>query len=119
MEKLNGENVYKIGVIGSEPLVTGFKLAGVKLGVIVKNGEEAEKALSSILENREIGLVVIGEGVSNNIKSKKLLHVIDTSLMPLIVEIPDYGERELENDTLRRLILKAVGIDITKVSKFK
>ena len=113
------EKLYKIGVIGSEPLVTGFKLAGVKTGIIAKNGEEAEKALNDLLGMQEIGLIIIGEGLANMIKSRKLQHIIDTSLMPLIIEVPDYGEHELESDTLRRLILKAVGIDITKVSKFK
>ena len=41
--------LYKIGIIGSEILVMGFELAGVKAVRIARNGEEAEKALDELL----------------------------------------------------------------------
>ncbi len=109
-----GEKRYKIASIGSEPLITGLRLAGVKEARIAKSGEEAEKAIEDFMERDDIGMIIIGEGVSNMIRSRRIKHIIDTSLMPLIVEIPDYGEKEEESDALRRLILRAVGIDITK-----
>lgn len=113
------EKGYKIGVIGSEILATGFKLAGVKIAKTASNGEEAEKALEDMLNMDEVGIIIIAEGLSNKIKNRRLQHIIDTSLLPLVIEVPDYGEKEVESDTLRRLILRAVGIDITKSSKFK
>jgi len=104
--------LYKIGVIGSEILVMGFELAGVKAVRIARNGEEAEKALDELLNMQDIGIIIIAEGLANKIKSRRLKHIIETSLMPLIIAIPDYQEKEEEVDTLRRLVLRAIGIDI-------
>ncbi|MGC8710039.1 MAG: V-type ATP synthase subunit F [Candidatus Micrarchaeia archaeon] len=117
MERLANE--YKIGIIGDELLTTGFRLAGVKATENASNGDEAEKALRKMLDISDIGIIVITEGLANQIKDRRLQHVIDTSLMPLIIEVPGYNEEEKESDTLRRLILKAVGIDITKMSRLK
>jgi V/A-type H+-transporting ATPase subunit F len=117
MERIANE--YKIGVVGSELLTTGFKLAGVKTAENASNGEEAEKALWKMLSMKDIGIIVITESLADKIKDRKLQHIIDTSLMPLIIEVPGYNEEEKESDTLRRLILRAVGIDITKMSRLK
>ena len=102
--KEKGGKLYKIGVIGSEILVMGFKLAGVKAVRIARNGEEAEKALDELLNMQDIGIIIIAEGLANKIKSRRLQHIIETSLMPLIVAIPDYQEKEEEVDVLRRLV---------------
>ncbi|MFP3215494.1 MAG: V-type ATP synthase subunit F [Candidatus Micrarchaeota archaeon] len=104
--------LYKIGVIGSEILGMGFKLAGVKAVRIARDGEEAEKALDELLNMQDIGIIIIAEGLTKKIKSKRLKHIIETSLMPLIIAVPDYQEKEEEVDTLRRLVLRAIGIDI-------
>jgi len=32
----------------------------------------------------------------------------------VIIEIPEYGEKGVESETLKMLIIKAIGIDITK-----
>ncbi|MFP3289159.1 MAG: V-type ATP synthase subunit F [Candidatus Micrarchaeota archaeon] len=104
--------LYKIGVIGSEILGMGFKLAGVKAVRIARDGEEAEKALDELLNMQDIGIIIIAEGLAKKIKSKRLKHIIETSLMPLIIAVPDYQEKEEEVDTLRRLVLRAIGIDI-------
>jgi len=104
--------LYKIGVIGSEILVMGFELAGVKTVRIARNSEDAEKALDELLNMQDIGIIIIAEGLTDRIKSRRLQHIIETSLTPLIIAIPDYQEKEEEVDMLRRLILRAIGIDI-------
>jgi len=110
--KEKGGKLYKIGVIGSEIIGMGFELAGVKAVRIARNGEEAEEALDELLNIQDIGIIIIAEGLANKIKSRRLQHIIETSLMPLIIAIPDYQEKEEEVDTLRRLVLRAIGIDI-------
>ncbi len=117
MEKL--AKGYKIGVIGKRLLTTGFRLAGVKRYEKASTGEEAEAALRKLMQDEEIGIIIMPEGLASMIKDRKLLNAIDTSILPLIIQVPDYNEEERETDTIRRLVLRAVGIDIDKISKLK
>ncbi|MEM0201312.1 MAG: V-type ATP synthase subunit F [Candidatus Micrarchaeaceae archaeon] len=112
MERIN--NNYKIALIGSEELSIGFKLAGIRNSYTVKTGAEAETLIRNILQNQEIGIIILSSKIINQIKDRKILNAIDTSILPLFVEVPDYGSNYAP-DTLRRLILRAIGIDITKI----
>ncbi len=105
---------YKIAVIGSELPTLGFKLAGITESFSVANSQEAEKVLREMLQKEDIGLIAITARLVRGIKDRKLQNAITSSLMPLVIEIPDYGEKGVETDTLRMLIIKAIGIDITK-----
>ncbi|MEM0094788.1 MAG: V-type ATP synthase subunit F [Candidatus Micrarchaeaceae archaeon] len=105
---------YKIAVIGSELPVLGFKLAGITEAFEVERGEEAERLLRELLQRQDIGLIAITSGLVRQIKDRKLQNAITNSLLPLIIEIPEYGEKGVESETLKRLIIKAIGIDITK-----
>ena len=51
------------------------------------------------------------------VKDRRLLRVIDTSLSPIFVGIPSYNQKEVYEDTLRRLIIRAIGIDISKTKQ--
>ncbi len=112
MERINSN--YKIALIGSEELSIGFKLAGIRNSFIAQTGSEAESLIRNILQNEEIGIIILSSKIINQIKDRKILNAIDTSILPLFVEVPDYGSTYTP-DTLRRLILRAIGIDITKM----
>ncbi|MCW6160069.1 MAG: hypothetical protein LVQ95_03220 [Candidatus Micrarchaeales archaeon] len=109
---MEGRVDYKIGVIGRNLLVKGFDLVGIKESIIIEDDSEAEAAFRRLLDNEEIGLIIINERTSAAITDRKLREIIDTSLMPLVVEVPGYKEKEVVADILRRLVLRAVGIDI-------
>lgn len=47
-----------VAIIGDIDTVTGFKLGGVKKGIIVNNDEEARNALDELL-NDEISIIII------------------------------------------------------------
>jgi V/A-type H+/Na+-transporting ATPase subunit F len=109
--KLNPK--YKIATVSTEELSLGFRIAGVKDSIIVDNGTDAEEAIRNLLQRTDIGLIVVSTGVTKMIKDRKVMNAIDTSLMPMFIEVPEYKE-EYKQDTLRRLILRAIGIDISK-----
>jgi vacuolar-type H+-ATPase subunit F/Vma7 len=66
------------------------------------------------MANSEIGMVVINESLVKKIADRKLLNTIDSSISPVFVFVTSQNEHEEEVDVLRRLIIRAVGIDISK-----
>ncbi|MDE1846951.1 MAG: V-type ATP synthase subunit F [Candidatus Micrarchaeota archaeon] len=117
MESRVGNKDFKMAVVGSRLLTTGSRLAGIKVVYEVTEPQEVEKAMHELMQKEDIGIIVITENLLKKIRDRKLLNAIDNSLLPLIIDIPDYNEPERETDTLRRLILRAVGIDINRMSK--
>ncbi len=103
---------YKIAVVGDQLLVRGFKLAGVKEAHIAETTEDVEAALREIFEKDNIGIVIVSEDAIGRIKDRRLLYKIDTSLVPLVIEVPGYGQEEKHADTLRNLVMRVIGIDI-------
>ncbi len=104
---------YKIVVIGSEQVTLGFKLSGVHSYTISDAGE-AEALLKDLLQDGEVGLIILGSGIVSQIKDKKILDVISSSILPMVIEIPALGAERNEDDLLRNLIIRAIGIDIGK-----
>lgn len=102
---------YRIAVIGKKELSLGLRLTGISETYDVADGPEAEKVIRDIMQKDDIGLVVIGSRIVSSIKDRKILSLIDDSLMPVFIEVPSYKE-EKAPDTLRRLIIRAIGIDI-------
>ncbi len=109
--KLNKK--YKMALVGGEELSLGFKIAGVHDSFTVETASEGETVIRSLLERNEVGIIVLSSKILRNIKDRKILNAIDSSIMPIFIEVPDYGS-EYTPDTLRRLILRAIGIDISK-----
>ena len=104
---------YKIVVIGNEQVTLGFKLSGVHSYTIADAGE-AEALLKDLLQDGEVGLIILGSGIVSQIKDRKLLDVISSSILPMVIEIPALGAERKEDDLLRNLIMRAIGIDIGK-----
>ncbi len=102
----------KIVVLGSEVLPLGMKLAGVSESHTVKDKEDAERRMNAMLDRDDVGIIVISQGVAESITDRRTRYRIDNSLDPLVVSVADYNEKEGGEDTLRRLILRAVGVDI-------
>lgn len=101
---------YKIAVVGNTQLALGFKLAGVaeaygEVGV--------ETRMRELMQRDDIGLIITTSKVLKSVRDRKLSERIENSSLPMVVEVPDYKE-EGQPDTLRRLIMRAIGIDISK-----
>jgi len=95
----------KIAFIGSKEMATLFKMAGVSYAGL---GENVEKEFDEIVKSYDV-VVIEGkyaEKVKNKILYFRLLHD-----KPIIVEIPGKEKVERE-DTIRKIIARAVGVDI-------
>jgi len=104
---------YKIAVVGNTQLALGFKLAGVAEAYSSTTPQESERTMRELIGREDIGLIITTSKVLNGIRDRKLADAIADSILPMVIEVPDYKE-EGQPDTLRRLIMRAVGIDISK-----
>lgn len=107
-------NTYRIAVIGDKLLATGMGLSGIKYIYKAGTQQEVEDAVRDVSNKSDIGLVIINENLISMVKDRKLVRLIDSSLSPIFVGIPSYNQKEVYEDTLRRLIIRAIGIDISK-----
>lgn len=107
------DNLYKVAVIGGALLARGLSLSGVKHQYIARTQEEAEAAINDALTHDEIGLIVLSERLSKKVRDRRLVNLIESSIAPIFVLVPAYNEQEQYADVLRKLIIRAVGIDIS------
>lgn len=110
MERVSGE--FKMAYIGNAQLSLGFKMAGITESYVAQETGEVESRLRELLAKQDIGIIVITSSVRRQVRDRKLSDAIATSLLPLIVEVPEQGESVTEEDTLRAMIRRALGIDI-------
>jgi vacuolar-type H+-ATPase subunit F/Vma7 len=108
------DKTYKIAVIGDRLLASGMGLSGVKHIYQADSQQQVEDAIREISAKSDIGIVIINENLMKIVKDRKLIRLIDSSLSPIFVGIPAYNQGEVYKDTLRRLIIRAIGIDISK-----
>lgn len=107
----------KIAYIGNNILGLGFKIAGVTEAYPVYSTSDAESRFKDLLARDDIGVIVVSSGARRMVKDRKLVNAVEESLMPLIVQVPEKDEDVTEEETLRRLILRAIGIDISRMFK--
>ena len=112
MEKVTAS--YRIAVVGSHSLELGFKIAGITTSYVVSTGEEAEPIIHKLLEQDEVGIIVIAANLAREIRDRKINEALTSSMKPLFIVVSDQGEKEEYKDNLRQLIIRALGIDIMK-----
>ncbi|WP_292469076.1 V-type ATP synthase subunit F [Methanolobus sp.] len=98
----------ELAVVGSGEFVTGFRLAGIKKIFEVNDGE-LELTVEKILEDREVGILVMhGDDL---IKLPEMLrNTINDSVEPTVVTLGGSGE----SSNLREKIKQSVGVDLWK-----
>jgi len=100
----------KMAVIGDEDTVALFTFAGVGRGVVA--GGEVAAQLDELVEDPDIGVIIITERIADTLLDKITKIKLQREL-PIIVEIPDKRGREEEReDSLDALIRRAVGVEI-------
>ncbi len=109
----------KIVVLGGEVLPLGMKLAGVSESYTAQGPEDTERRMLALLDRSDVGIIVITEGLSKSIKDRRVRYRMENSIDPLVISVAGYKEQAEGEDTLRRLILRAVGIDITQKGAVK
>ncbi len=105
---------YKIAYVGNDLLNIGFKIAGITESFVASDTEHAESRLRELTSRDDIGIIIMTTSIRKMIRDRRLSESISTSLMPLVMEVPELNEQLQEKDTLRALIMRAIGIDITR-----
>ncbi|TQD26404.1 V-type ATP synthase subunit F [Methanolobus vulcani] len=98
----------ELAVVGNSEFVTGFRLAGVKKIFEVNNGE-LEPTVEKILEDREVGILIM-HGDDLNELPEMLRYTISDSVEPTVVTLGGSGE----SSNLREKIKQSVGVDLWK-----
>lgn len=102
----------KIAVIADKDTALGFALTGIKDLYTVDNREEAKSALASVMQNSDIGVVIITERYAHSLRSDIERWREERPLYPLLVEVSDKKGKMTKEDPIRLLIKRAVGLDI-------
>ncbi len=102
-----------VAIIGDIDTVTGFKLGGVKKGIIVNNDEEAKDALDELLDS-EISIIIITQKIADEIR-EHINKRLGSDVLPMIIEIPDKsGSSEGGADQMAALIKRVIGVEMVK-----
>ncbi|MEN8254877.1 MAG: V-type ATP synthase subunit F [Verrucomicrobiota bacterium] len=100
----------KYSVIGDEDTVLGFGIVGV-LGKVATNEEETRCAFQEVLEDKDVGIIIITERVADKIRTLVDKYLL-THSFPLIVEIPDRQGRLPGRPDIKEMVNAAIGIKI-------
>jgi len=100
----------KYYIIGDEDSVLGFGMVGVE-GKAVHGREDAEQAFRKVLEEAELGIIIITERVADLIRPLVERYLF-TERFPLIVEIPDREGPKEDRPSIRELVNAAIGIKL-------
>ncbi len=111
--------IKRMVVVGDQLLSLGLKLSGVKETYPLSKGEEPDRLLSDLFERKDVGIIIASEDAISRVKDRRLLHRIENSLDPVVISVSGYGQKETHADSLRKLILRAVGIDLMAADKNK
>ncbi|MFH1717544.1 MAG: V-type ATP synthase subunit F [Planctomycetota bacterium] len=100
----------KYSIIGDEDAVLSFGMVGVS-GKVAANPEEAEDAFQEILEDKEVGIIIVTESVADMMRPTVNKYLF-TASFPLIVEIPDRKGAKPGRPGIKELVNAAIGIKL-------
>jgi vacuolar-type H+-ATPase subunit F/Vma7 len=107
-----------IAIIGDEDLVSGLRLAGVSRYYVIKEshniGSDVTKALSSLIDEPDIGIVAIQEGYVKYVEDLMAQVKQGKRMTPVIIELPSkYGTKYLDvAEYYKGYIRKSIGFDV-------
>ena len=99
--------MVKIAVAGGSEFIVGFQLAGIKDTIEVTGNYFNE--LKNMKIRKDIGIVVVDEKIMEGLDIHQRLD-IEASVEPVFIPV----STKAEQDSLKRLIKKSIGIDLWK-----
>ena len=100
-----------VAIIGDIDVVSGFRLGGVKRAEVANSAEEAVAAFDKILDEE---ILIITQVLANEIRNH-INRKIGSSVLPMIIEIPDKdGSSEGSSDQMADLIKRVIGVEMVK-----
>ena len=93
-----------IALIGDKDSIAMFKLAGVR------NCYDLDSSFDEIANNENVAILLVTDEYAEKMKDEIIHHRL-TKKFPIIIEIS--GKKKIEReDTIKRLIIRAVGIEV-------
>ena len=99
--------MVKTAVLGSNEFVVGFQLAGIK--DTIESGSNPFQDLNNLRNRKDIGIVIVEEKILENLDKHQRISIED-SVDPVFIPLSAKAEQE----SLKRLIKKSVGVDLWK-----
>lgn len=99
--------MVKVAVVGGSEFVVGFQLAGIK--DIIEVGSNPFNELKNLKGRKDLGIIVIDEKMMEKLDSYQRLD-IESSVDPVFIPL----STKVEQDSLKRLIKKSIGVDLWK-----
>ncbi len=100
----------RVAVVGNREFCVGFDLIGVRDLKITPTQKDFEKNIVEIMEDENIGIVVVQQEFLNN-ASWKIKKYLKEKSFPVVVSFPLKGE-EGEEENIDELIKRALGFDL-------
>ena len=97
----------EIAVIGSSEFALGFQLAGIRNVVELKDSENPSEKIKELTCKPEISIIVTDENLMKKISEDDRMK-FEALIKPVIVVL----SRELAAESLRKSIIKAIGVDL-------
>jgi vacuolar-type H+-ATPase subunit F/Vma7 len=98
----------EIAIVGPPEFTLGFQLAGIMRLHNPENDEEMSKTLQSMLDEEEVGIIVVDAADLTRMPDKLRQRMSD-SISPTVL-----GIGTEEDNTLRESIKSALGVDLWK-----
>jgi len=103
---------FMIGSVGSEEFVEVMAAWGIKKQYIVKNEDEARKAIWSAIED-EVRILIVEEQFYEAIRYElKIIRSEFSEKTPIVVYLPGPSWRRLSQDPVEILMREAIGVRI-------
>lgn len=95
----------EIAVIGKQDFILGFQLAGIENTFEIT--QDPMKIIKEVMKKEDIGIIVLDEESISSL-SEHDRFIIERSVRPVAITL----SKEAENETLRDMIVKSIGIDL-------
>jgi|SRR3989344_6194049 len=99
--------MVKIAAAGTSEFVVGFQLAGIK--DIIETGNNPFAQFKEMKSRKDLGIVIVDEKIVDSLDIHQRLD-IESSVDPVFIPV----STKVEQDSLKRLIKKSVGVDLWK-----
>ena len=96
-----------MAVLGNNEFTVGFQLVGIK--DIVDVTDNPIDDINRLMDRKDIGIVVVDEKIMENIDLYQR-QIIESSVEPVFILVSTKTEQE----SLKRLIKKSIGVDLLK-----
>jgi V/A-type H+/Na+-transporting ATPase subunit F len=100
----------KYAIIGDEETVLSFGMVGVS-GKVATSPDEAETAFQEILEDKNVGIIIVTENVADMMRATVDKYLFTVSF-PLIVEVPDRKGAKPGRPGFKEMVNAAIGIKL-------